>query len=363
MRIGKAWLAAAIVTASAFATASARDAVDLAQLDRGAPGPRAQVLVLGSVHLNQGGPKQFDPASLQPLLDRLAAYRPDIVAVEAISGEGCDFMARHPQTYSADDRKVYCSDTADARAALDLDPPQALAQVASTLRAWPEAPTPAQRRRLAALFLAAGESASAMAQWLQLPPSERRAGDGLDAKLAARLVKLETARDESLQIGARLAARLGLQRVYGMDDHTGDNLDIADPRAFAAALQHAWDTAGPSVRADRERLQALRAGGDALALYRYTNDPARLRKEAAADAGAALRDASPEQYGRQYVAGWETRNLRMAANIRETFRQRPAARVLTVVGAMHKPWLDSLLGQMQNVDIVDVGKTLADPAR
>ncbi|WP_345778203.1 DUF5694 domain-containing protein [Lysobacter sp. K5869] len=361
--MGKAWLAAALTAGSLFATASARDAVDLSGLDRGAPGPRAQVLVLGSVHLSQGTPKNFDLASLRPLLDRLAAYRPDIVAVETISGEGCDLMARHPHTYGTDALDTYCSETSDARAALGLDRPEALAQAAASLRAWPAAPTPAQRRRLAALFLAAGEQASAMAQWLQLAPSERRSGDGLDAKLAARLGKLENAPDEGLQIGARLAARLGLQRVYGMDDHTGDNIDVADPRAFGAAVQRAWDAAEPGVRADRARLKALREDGDALALYRFVNDAARLRKEAAADAGAALRDPSPEHYGQQYVAGWETRNLRMAANIRETFRKRPGARVLTVVGAMHKPWLDSLLGQMQNADIVDADKALADPAR
>jgi hypothetical protein len=31
----------------------------------------------------------------------------------------------------------------------------------------------------------------------------------------------------------------------------------------------------------------------------------------------------------------------------------PPARVLEVVGATHKPWFDSLLGQMQDVDIID----------
>lgn len=45
---------------------------------------------------------------------------------------------------------------------------------------WPKAPA-CQRRQLAAWMLAANERASAYTQWLQLPPAERRAGDGLDA--------------------------------------------------------------------------------------------------------------------------------------------------------------------------------------
>ena len=46
----------------------------------------------------------------------------------------------------------------------------------------------------------------------------------------------------------------------------------------------------------------------------------------------------------------------MVANIR--VRERPGARVLVVVGASHKPWFDSWLGQLQGVDIVDVRQAL-----
>ena len=83
-----------------------------------------------------------------------------------------------------------------------------------------------------------------------------------------------------------------------------------------------------------------------------------LRLKVDADFGASMREASPGHYARYYVAGWETRNLRMVANIREAFRKRPGARVLSVVGSSHKPWFDSLLGQMQGVEIVDAEKVL-----
>ena len=76
------------------------------------------------------------------------------------------------------------------------------------------------------------------------------------------------------------------------------------------------------------------------------------------DFGASMRNASPQRYPQMYVAGWETRNLRMVANIRAAFREHPGARVLSIVGSSHKPWFDSLLGQMQGVDIVDVEQVL-----
>lgn len=48
----------------------------------------------------------------------------------------------------------------------------------------------------------------------------------------------------------------------------------------------------------------------------------------------------------------------MVANIQQTFRERPGVRVLSVVGASHKPWFDQWLGQMQGVDIVDAEQAL-----
>ena len=84
--------------------------VDLSVLDAHMAGPRTQVLVLGSVHLSQL-PKGVAVGSkqLQPLLDRLAAYRPDIITIEGLSGETCDLMARHPTVYAPGDVSEYLS--------------------------------------------------------------------------------------------------------------------------------------------------------------------------------------------------------------------------------------------------------------
>ncbi len=330
--------------------------LDLSALDQAMPGPRTQVLVLGSVHLSQGGPEVFDPAALQPVLQRLAAYKPDIITIEGLSGETCELM-RHRVEYKQA-IEDYCPDVAPAQAALGIDTWAALDQIDATLKAWPSQPTAAQRRHLSALFLAAGDPSSAMVQWWQLPEPERHAGDGLDDALVQALRKRESRRNENVQVAARLAALLGLQRVFPVDDHTGDSIVIDDEEAFGKAVRAAWDGADAEAKRMREHVDALHKSGDMLATYRAINDPAYLRAAIDADFGQALRDPSPGRYGRQYVGGWETRNLRMAANVHATFRDRPGARVLSIVGSSHKPWFDSLLGQMQGVDIVDAEQAL-----
>ena len=351
----KALLAVLGLAACALIPARAQT-VDLSILDEAMPGPRTQVLVLGSVHLSQGGPETFDPAALEPVLQRLAAYKPEVITIEGLSGETCEVM-RHRIAYKQM-IEDYCPDVAPAQVALGIDTWAALDQIDATLKAWPALPTAAQRRHLAALFLAAGDPSSAMVQWWQLPESERHAGDGLDEALAQVLLKRESSRNENVQVAARLAARLGLQRVFPVDDHTGDNLAIDDEEAFGKAITAAWNGAGADALHSRERVAALHKSGDLLATYRAVNSPDVLRLAIGADFGQALRDPSPGRYGRQYVGGWETRNLRMAANVHAAFREHPGARVLCVVGSSHKPWFDSLLGQMQGVELVDAEQVL-----
>lgn len=332
---------------------AAQAQIDLTALDRDMVGPRAQVLVLGTVHLS-GMPEGFNPASLDGVLNRLAAFKPDIITIETESGEECDLAARHPAKYGPD----YCARTDAAMAATGLDVPAAIAEMDRTLKAWPAQPTPAQRRHLAAVFLAANDRASAYVQWLQLPEAEPRAGAGLDAALVEMLGKIETRNNENYQIAARLAARLGLQRVHAVDNHTGDRIDVADIKAFGRTIEAAWAAGRAELNARIEQEQALSQASDLLPLYRYVNDPEHLRVLAENNVRAALRAKSPEGYPQMFVAGWEIRNLRMVANIRETFRERPGVRVLSIVGASHKPWFDDWLGQLQGVDIVDVERVL-----
>jgi hypothetical protein len=321
---------------------------NLTGLDRGMTGPRAQVLVLGTVHL-RGMPKEFNPASLNSVLDRLTAFKPDIITIEDLPGDECDLASRQPAKYGAD----YCPSTDAAKAATGLDAPAAMIEADKTLAAWPAQPTPSQRRHLAALFLAANNRGSAYVQWLQLPEAERHAGDSLDAALVDKLNKMSTVNNESYQLAARLAARLGRQRVYPVDNHTGDYIDVPDIKAFVRSIEGAWAAGNATLGEQEKRLDALGKADDLLPLYRQLNDPAALKIRADGNVGAALRARSPEGYPQIWVAGWEIRNMRMVANIRETFRERPGARVLSIVGATHKPWFDAWLGQLQGVDIVD----------
>src|SRR5262245_20429237 len=80
-------------------------------------GPRAgtpnQIVVLATPHLS-GLPASFNPADLQLLIARLAAWHPQAIAIEAVSGQQCDFMRSYPDRYR-DTTESYCWDPAPAQ--------------------------------------------------------------------------------------------------------------------------------------------------------------------------------------------------------------------------------------------------------
>ena len=347
----------AAVAGASMATAQSYHTFDTSRLKGPHSGPHNQLLVLGSPHLS-GMPAAFRPEQLESVLDKLASWHPQVIAIEALSGVQCDFMRHYPDRYK-ESAETYCWDPATARKATGLDVPSATVAWDRLLATWPATPSAADRRRLAALFLAGAEGASALVQWLRLPENERHVGEGLDAALVARLETLRTRHDESLLIAAALAARLGLDRVYAVDDHTAD-APVTDEQGYEAAVSKAWDNPATAKRKTRDAALEAKLGqpGAMLAFYRAINEAGEAELTFASDFGAALEEPSAGRFGRRYLGYWETRNLRMASNIRDMFAAQPGVRGLVIVGASHKPYFESYLNQMHDLTVVDAAAVL-----
>ncbi|MCD1623791.1 DUF5694 domain-containing protein [Citromicrobium bathyomarinum] len=328
------------------------DIVDEAAQERGDLTP---VLVLGTSHLSSL-PEDFPLERFDPLLDKLEEWAPEAIAVEGIDGVQCDNL----RLFDPGNADTYCPDPGPARAALGVSGRDAQFGVMELLAKPGDQRNNAERRRLIGLFLAIGEPESALVQWLRLPEAERAAGDDLPAELVAYLEKFDTRHNENVVIAARLAVRLGLDRVDRVDDQMSGS-DPKDPEAYGPEISAIWDNAPTRKRiTEYEEWDAAMEDGSMpiLEWYRRYNSPASLALAMEGDFGAAAGARTPSDAGQTYLAYWETRNLRMVANIRQVIGTD--TRTLAIVGVSHKPYYDRYLGMMSNIELVDTLEVLAE---
>lgn len=352
----------ALLTFAPSATA-AEPTFDPGQYKKQLVGEPTQILVLGSPHLS-GTPEGWDPAVLEPLLTRLAAFRPNVITLETLPGQAISaaWQNRHIDPGSArpyGGRVMMLAAAGSAGTGLDMA--EAEAEAAKLLSGWPATPTPAQRRRLAALFATAGDPYSALVQWWRLDPVERKTGDGIGTTLVAQLTEHERRKNENHLLGSRLASRLGLERVFPTDAQEGDAMT---PEQIKIYLRELFDPAvkrlqenprfGPQMKA----MDNMNTPEGALGVYRLANSPAISRVQADIEWGGAIDRPTTQDVGRIRMAMWEVRNLRMAANIRQAMAAHPGERVLVIVGAGHKLWLEAYLGMMTDVRLVDAATVL-----
>lgn len=364
MKLG-AIAAALLVFAPATPALAQNRPFDPREYQRQVVGEPTQILVLGTMHLS-GTPETFDPTVLTPLLDRLAAFNPDAITIEALPGRHIrqmwDYQASYPDVASTYGGRATIM-AAIASVGVDLDMPAAEAEMRRTLAAWPASPAAADRRRLAALFAASGDPSSAMVQWWSLPAEERIADDNVTRALVEHFATYETParRNENTLIASRLAVRLGLQRVYPTDDQSDEIQSptwVADYTAFVSEPWREQMIRTPAFEPLMNAPQRVRTAEEALATYRMLNSPRAGRTDSDGQWLSLMTRPSPNHAGRARVAAWEVRNMRMVANIREVAASHPGGRILVIVGSAHKPWFDAYLRMMSDVEVVDAERVL-----
>jgi hypothetical protein len=361
----KQLILAAAVTLALIGTAAAQNRpFDPREYHGRHVGEATQILVIATPHLS-GAPETFDPAALEPLLQRLERFRPDAIAIEALPGRSIEQMWEFRESYPQMAQQYGGRAMALAgisRSLLGMDMAQADAEIRRTLADWSASPTPAQRRRLAALFVAAGDPTSALVQWWRLDASERIADESVSRLLAEQLATYETParRNEDYLIAARLAVRLGHERVFPSDDQSDDVVPNFEAN-MTAFMEEPWFAAlleDPAFTPLREASQHLTTPEEALATYQMLNGPRAGRADADGQWFNMINRTSPGDVGRARVAAWEVRNLRQVANIREVSARHPGGRILVIVGSAHKPWFDAYLSMMSDVEIVDATRVL-----
>ena len=153
--------------------------------------------------------------------------------------------------------------------------------------------------------------------------------------------------DERIQLGYRLAHRLGLERVYAIDEQDREGqpsyFPFEDVQTWAAAngggeRLGAMHGEIAAVLADLERRQATES---VARLLTRINAPERVRWDQGFYARLMTFGAGDEQPGAVLNACWYARNAQIFARLLQV--ARPGDRIVVVYGSGHNYWLRQMV--------------------
>ncbi|HEU4564229.1 MAG TPA: DUF5694 domain-containing protein [Gemmatimonadaceae bacterium] len=174
-----------------------------------------------------------------------------------------------------------------------------------------------------------------------------------------RAGRLPARASEVYQIGFRLAARLGHERVYAVDTERHEALMQAiipfEGEFEAADTTDAWRARYRRYRAWDDSMKTTRS---LAAQLRHMNDPAIIRCDAGSYLVGFFSVGGDTSYvGPDFIGGWYDRNLRIFRNL-QRITTAPDERIFVVYGAGHLATLRHFVESSPEYRLVEVGEYL-----
>jgi hypothetical protein len=192
-----------------------------------------------------------------------------------------------------------------------------------------------------------------------------------DLKLAAyrafKPAELATHRNETTQIGFRIARDVGLAEVYGIDEQskTVDYFPFDKVQAYAkrvggapAAQLAAANTQVEAMLGEFAEAQKTQSIGALLARW---NEPARIRSMHEFYYRLLAFGDAKTQPGAELNAAWFLRNAKIFTKLSQV--AKPGDRVIVVFGSGHAYWLRHLVETTPGFQLVEPNAYLLDKTR
>lgn len=322
------------------------------------PAERTQVMVLGTFHFSQLKDR-FKPEMAEPILRKLEAFHPEVIAVEQLPGDRIHELELRAKATGAHQEVLdgFARHQLElghaAQGLLGLDPLQA-AQALAKLPLRPQGTGEQVQRTLH--LLATYELPSALLAWSRIAPTERAALAGIPATLKAKLDAQLLRVNEVQALALPLAQRLGHTEVACVDEFEDLFTAEAVMGELAASIAKVPDLAAakkaPVYQDLQARLKAATEAGDLLPVLRHMNTPAFTAADVDAQWGVFLRVRHQVPAARSRLTLWENRNLKIAARIQALHARYPGKRILVIYGAAHKPFLEAFLSPCSGLQLV-----------
>lgn len=319
---------------------------------------KTEILILATPHLSNIS-KNFSPTLLDSLIEVLVNYSPEIIGIEELSGSQIAKMNQLGGiVYKAvveNFAHMQLKYGQIAQENLNISWQKAKAMSDSLLKQIQNSKNieASIRLKLINYSIASYRLHTAALQWSYLNDKQIKKQTIIRRQTVIVFNNLLHSANENSSIGLRLAHKLGLQRVYPIDDfmargyyHTFDpQLEKALTDSLAQTVVNA-----NYIRKYKRMLKQGVENGNLLPLYKYMNSTYIEQDKKIQWRNTFL--LTDKKVLRKRLAIWQVRNLNIASHIRKASARNPGGRVLITIGASHKSFLDSYLKQLMGVEIV-----------
>jgi hypothetical protein len=314
---------------------------------------KTHVLILGTPHLNHM-PEGFDPSHLDEVLATLEKKKFDLIAIESMSGERINEMNGRQLPFWKDVLEPFVAARIETgqkyQILFGMSYSEAVEKRSQILKQ--NTLDEVDRESLLKSYLCTYDNWSALLQYNQLQNPQH-----LPDNAREHLEKLGRSWNEINLIAVKLGVRMNLHSLYPIDDLD----DEARLFLFKPEFMDEFQTLGSVIEkamnhpvfVKSNEMEGLAISKkDFFNLYQYLNSEEYTQGDFDAQWKIWFETNLPSKgdIARYYL--WEMRNLRITANIAELIALNPGKKILVIIGASHKSFVEKYLGQMPKVELM-----------
>lgn len=319
---------------------------------------QTEVLVLGTSHLNHI--KGFSQEAADPVIDALEKHNFDVVCIESMPTELLnDIASRNDSTYLSliESRGSFRLEMASKyQSKLGVSFVEGQKRITEIL--GNDSLSDAKRIELIRCYLAVGELYSAALQYSYLDKDVQINPKDIDSSTVAVLQEYLAYSNESSSIALKLAKKQGHQRVEYIDNLQDEPILLTHfPQFIPDYMKHKELIDSilnvPLFKAIDSLERSCIANNNLVPLYKFYDGNEYEQRNYDAEWKIWLTSTNFESKSDlSRYALWEMRNLQIAANIMKTAAFHPNKRILVIIGASHKSFIDKYLSQSQNIKLL-----------
>lgn len=167
---------------------------------------------------------------------------------------------------------------------------------------------------------------------------------------------LKPSRDESVQIGFRLASKLGLDRVTGIDEMADFLYEPVEAYAKTHGQQPLLDSLDRETQDELDAVSAALKTGSIGSTLRLMNSPEAIARGQDFYRSMLKVGSGAEQPGVALLTAWYDRNFRICAHLVQA--AKPGDRVVVVYGAGHAFLLRQCIAEMPGYKLIEANDYL-----